>query len=198
MPEDVCTRSFIIIYLLRNPIHIFSPIVEQASVINFYDQQHAPGYLQRCSYSKTLVGSKRMGSIISKESKKLKESGKSIWLLETIVERTTSGTSSIFLFSPFTWRSTYQFSISMLLVYSFYLSYSSNRILDERREEGKKAKKGGGVAISSAGNKVLFVLQVRDCIWPPRCSHVTQPRLDRVNTLIDFKDEAKGMDAAGR
>lgn len=86
----------------------------------------------------------------------------------------------------------------MLRVYSFYLSYSSNRILDERREEKKKAKKGGGVAISSASNKVLFVLQVRDCIWPARCSRVTQPRLDRVNTLIDFKDEAKGMDTAAK
>lgn len=143
MPEDVCTQSFIIIYLLRNPIHIFSPIVEQASVVDFYDRQHAPGYLQRCSYSKTLVGSKRMGSIISKESKKLKESRKFIWLLETIVERTTSGTASIFRFSPFTWQSTYQFSISMLLVYSFYLSYSSNRILDEPREERKKSEERG-------------------------------------------------------
>lgn len=177
---------------------LFTFSLQQASIINFYDQQHAPGYLQRCSCSKTLVGSKRMSSIISKESKKLKESRKSIWLLETIVEHTTSRTSSIFLFSPLTWQSTYQFSISMLLVYSFYLSYSSNRILDERREEKKKAKKGAGVAISSASNKVLFVLQVRDCIWPARCSHVTQPRLDRVNTLIDFKDEAKGMDATGR
>lgn len=50
--------SFIIIIesLLRNPIHIFSSIVEQASIIDFYNQQHTPGYLQRCSYSKTLVG----------------------------------------------------------------------------------------------------------------------------------------------
>lgn len=84
-----------------------------------------------------------MSSIISKESKKLKESRKSIRLLETIVEHTTSRTSSIFLFSPFTWQSTYQFYISTLLVYSFYLSYSSNRILDERREEKKKSEERG-------------------------------------------------------
>ena len=122
---------------------LFTFSLQQASIINFYDQQHAPGYLQRCSCSKTLVGSKRMSSIISKESKKLKESRKSIWLLETIVEHTTSRISSIFLFSPFTWQSTYQFSISMLLVYSFYLSYSSNRILDERREEKKKKRRKG-------------------------------------------------------
>lgn len=70
--------------------------------------------------------------------------------------------------------------------------------MSEEKREKKKTKKGGGVAISSASNKVLFVLQVRDCIWPARCSRVTQPRLDRVNTLIDFKDEAKGMDTAGR
>lgn len=122
---------------------LFTFSLQQASIINFYDQQHAPGYLQRCSCSKTLVGSKRMSSIISKESKKLKESRKSIWLLETIVEHTTSRTSSIFLFSPFTWQSTYQFYISMLLVYSFYLSYSSNRILDERRKEKKKSEERG-------------------------------------------------------